>query len=90
MPHWDHANHDTPTPPPRADELRPSRSGMALFVAYSACYAGFVLSSAFAPEWMARRVGGVNVAVWYGFGLLGGALAVALGYSLLNRSRSAA
>lgn len=91
MTHFDHATHRESDPPVRAEELRPAAAGMALFVAYATSYAGFVLASAFAPQWMARRLwGGVNVAVWYGFGLLFGALLVALIYSWLCRARNAA
>ncbi len=62
--------------------------GMVLFTLYLAFYAGFVLISAFQPEWMAVRPGeGVNLAIWYGFGLIGLALVLAVIYSWLCRAR---
>lgn len=87
MPHWQHADDDEAqsAAPPENN----ARLGLALFSIYAAAYAGFVWANAFAPEWMARRPwAGVNVAVWYGFGLLFGALAVALVYSWLAGARN--
>ena len=69
---------------------RNARIGMWLFAIYLPLYAAFVLISAFAPDWMATRpLAGINLAIWYGFGLLGGALLLALVYSWLCRARDA-
>ena len=69
---------------------RNARVGLILFAIYLFFYAAFVLISAFNPEWMAQRPGGgVNLAIWTGFGLLAGALVMALVYSWLCRARDA-
>jgi uncharacterized membrane protein (DUF485 family) len=61
-----------------------ARSGMALFAVYATIYLVFVVLSAFSPETMGRPTPlGPNVAVLYGFGLIAGALALALVYMLL-------
>ncbi len=61
-----------------------TRIGLWLFMVYVACYGGYMVLSAFRPEWMKREVlAGVNLAVVYGFGLIVAALALALVY--LNR-----
>ena len=67
---------------PTADRL-----GLVLFLIYVLLYSGFVVGMAVAPAWMSRAVpGGVNVAVIYGFGLIGIAFVLALIYGLLGRS----
>jgi uncharacterized membrane protein (DUF485 family) len=68
-----------------------ARRGLVLFTIYLTVYAGFVLLSAFGRPVMERIVlGGVNLAVWYGFGLIGGALLLALLYAWLCRRAAAA
>ncbi len=65
---------------------RHARIGLWLFVIYLLLYGKFVLLSAFMPQWMAVRPwAGVNLAVWYGFGLILAAGVVALVYSWLCR-----
>jgi uncharacterized membrane protein (DUF485 family) len=57
-----------------------------LFGAYLALYAGFVLLAAFAPQAMeATPLAGVNLAIWYGFGLIAAALVLALIYGWARR-----
>lgn len=59
---------------------------MVLFVLYLLIYTTFVLLSAFAPTVMSKPViGGVNLAVVYGFGLIGLALVLAIVYMFLCR-----
>ena len=62
--------------------------GLRLFCAYCLLYAGFVLLNAFAPKVMEITFGGVNLAIWYGFTLIGGAMVLALLYAWLCRDRS--
>jgi uncharacterized membrane protein (DUF485 family) len=70
---------------------RHARIGIWLFAAYLLLYAGFVLGCAFLPAWMALRLWGqINLAVWYGFGLIGAAGVVALIYSWLCRKNVSA
>jgi uncharacterized membrane protein (DUF485 family) len=58
-----------------------SRIGLVLFAVYLLLYGGFVYLAAFSPQTMeATPVAGVNLAVWYGFGLIGAAIVLALIY----------
>jgi uncharacterized membrane protein (DUF485 family) len=71
---------------------RNSRIGLALFAVYLVFYGAFVLLAAFSPQTMEiTPLAGVNLAVWYGFGLIAGALVLALiyGWTCRNGSRSA-
>ncbi|MGH7214313.1 MAG: DUF485 domain-containing protein [Tepidisphaeraceae bacterium] len=67
---------------------RNARYGLVLFVVYVLLYSGFMALSAFWPERMAREYRGVNYAIWYGAGLIVAALALALVYMALCRSKS--
>lgn len=63
-----------------------TRMGLGLFAVYTVIYGGFMLMSAFAPQFMSTPVlGGVNVAVTYGFGLIAAAIILALIYVALCR-----
>ena len=63
-----------------------ARLGIVLFIVYLLIYAGFVALSAFAPSVMAKPVvGGVNLAVVYGFGLIVGAFVLAIVYMAMCR-----
>jgi uncharacterized membrane protein (DUF485 family) len=54
---------------------------------YLLLYSGFVLLAAFKPEIMELTpFAGVNLAIWYGFGLIIAALVLALGYGWACRS----
>lgn len=58
-----------------------SRVGLFLFALYLLLYAGFVLLAAFAPQSMETTpLAGVNLAIWYGFGLIVSAIALAFIY----------
>ena len=64
------------------------RVDLALFAAYFLPYAGFMGLAAFAPDVLATRVlGGVNLAVAYGMGLIVGAVALAGFASFLHRGK---
>jgi uncharacterized membrane protein (DUF485 family) len=55
--------------------------GLVLFAIYLVLYGGFVLLNAFSPQTMEQTpLAGVNLAVWYGFGLIVAALVLALIY----------
>ena len=63
-----------------------ARIGLVLFFVYLALYGGFIYLSAFKREVMARpSVGGVNLAVVYGFGLIIAAFVLAVVYMFLCR-----
>jgi uncharacterized membrane protein (DUF485 family) len=65
-------------------QSRNSRLGLALFAVYLVLYGTFVLLNTFAPDTMAATPwAGVNVAVLYGFGLIGMAFLLALIYGAL-------
>jgi uncharacterized membrane protein (DUF485 family) len=63
-----------------------TRIGVGLFIVYVAFYAGFMALSAFRPELMSQPfAGGLNLAIVYGFALIGAALVLALIYMRLCR-----
>ena len=67
-------------------QSRNTRLGLALFVVYLVFYGGFVLLAAFSPESLAvLPYAGVNLAIWYGFGLIVAALFLALVYGWVCR-----
>jgi uncharacterized membrane protein (DUF485 family) len=60
---------------------RNTRLGLVLFAVYLLFYSGFVLLVVYSPETMeALPLAGVNLAIWYGFGLIVAALLLALVY----------
>ena len=66
---------------------RASRIGLWLFAVYLVLYGGFVLLAAFSPQSMeVTPLAGVNLAIWYGFGLIVAALVLALIYGWACRS----
>jgi uncharacterized membrane protein (DUF485 family) len=65
---------------------RVSRIGLLLFAIYLVLYGGFVLLAAFSPQTMEiTPLAGVNLAIWYGFGLIVAALVLALIYGWASR-----
>ena len=63
-----------------------SRWGVRLFAVYVIFYGGFMALSAFWPEVMSQPwVGGINLAVVYGFALIVSALVLALLYMRVCR-----
>jgi uncharacterized membrane protein (DUF485 family) len=67
---------------------RNARIGLVLFSVYFVLYGGFVLLAAFAPQMMELTpAAGVNLAIWYGFGLIAAAIVMALVYGLVCRQR---
>src|SRR5438128_2205449 len=82
--HEVHDDHHSPT------IARNARVGLWLFAVYLVLYSGFIVLSAFYPERMRQpAVGGVNLAVAYGFALIAGAFVLALVYMFLVRARAA-
>jgi uncharacterized membrane protein (DUF485 family) len=78
----------TMTPPPPSSSQRfNTRLGLYLFAFYSLVYLGFALTSAFSPalsRW--QPLGGVNLATWWGLGLIGLAFVMAMIYGFLCRN----
>ncbi len=63
---------------------RNARYGLTLFVVYVLLYGGFMWLTVFRTEEMGEPVlGGLNLAIAYGFGLIGSALVLALIYMAL-------
>jgi uncharacterized membrane protein (DUF485 family) len=62
-----------------------ARRGLWLFAIYLAFYIAFVLLNAVGRSTMATKIAGVNLAVWYGFALIAGALILAVVYAWLCR-----
>jgi uncharacterized membrane protein (DUF485 family) len=72
--------------PADADREHNARYAMVLFLVYVILYGGFVGLSAFAPHLMAMSpLGGVNLAILYGLGLIVAAFVLALVYTVLCR-----
>ena len=64
-----------------------ARLGVVLFMVYLAIYATFVYLSAFRADLMGKpSLGGVNLAIVYGFGLIGGAFVLAIVYMIFCKS----
>jgi uncharacterized membrane protein (DUF485 family) len=61
-----------------------ARIGLVLFGIYLVLYGGFMFLNAFSASTMELRlIGGVNLAILYGFGLIFAALILALLYGVL-------
>jgi len=81
---------------PHREEEEPRSNGthkadLALFAVYFLLYAGFMGLVAFAPDVLATRVlGGVNLAVAYGMGLILAAVALAAVSTFLHRRKGRA
>lgn len=70
-----------------ATSRRNARVGMVLFIFYFLIYAAFVAINAFWPGVMSDvQIGGVNLAVSYGLGLIKLAFILALIYAWICRS----
>lgn len=66
---------------------RNSRFGMVLFLIYLAIYITFVVLNAYFPQQMETTPAfGVNLAILFGFSLIGAAMGLALVYCFLCRS----
>jgi uncharacterized membrane protein (DUF485 family) len=65
---------------------RNARHGLWLFAVYFTIYGTFVGLNAFQPEVMTVDLAGINLAVWYGLGLIVSALVLALVYMALCRA----
>ena len=72
-----------------ADVQRNARLGLVLFAVYLSLYGGFMALNAFYPDVIKTLpFGGVNLAILYGFALIGGAVFLALLYMLLCKTSS--
>lgn len=82
--------HDNAAPlhPSPETMARNARVGLMLFFVYLLLYGGFMLLNAFAPKIMGTRtfIGGANLALVYGVGLILAAFLLSLLYMFLCRS----
>jgi uncharacterized membrane protein (DUF485 family) len=65
----------------KALEDKKSRLGVLLFIIYTVVYAGFILMNVMANKVMRIKIGSLNVAIVYGFGLIILALVLAVFYN---------
>lgn len=77
-----HEDHNTDI------HARNARYGLILFAIYLLLYGGFVGLCAFSYETMGQTYYGINLALWYGTGLIVAALVLAGIYMGLCRARS--
>lgn len=60
-----------------------TRIGIWMFLMYALVYIGFVLINTFSPKLMISDIGGLNLAIIYGFGLIVFALMLAFVYNAI-------
>lgn len=60
-----------------------TRIGVWMFVLYAVFYIGFVVINTFNPQLMGSDIGGLNLALIYGFGLIIFALMLAFVYNAI-------
>ncbi|OHB60808.1 MAG: hypothetical protein A2Y12_19535 [Planctomycetes bacterium GWF2_42_9] len=60
-----------------------TRIGVWMFILYAIIYAGFVIINTFNPKIMGSDIGGTNLAIIYGFGLIIFALMLAFVYNAI-------
>lgn len=83
---FDHQHAATDEAHDEAAAARRARYGLILFAIYCLLYGGFMGLNAFAPDLMEiTPLWGINLAILYGFGLIGSALVLALVYAWLCR-----
>ena len=71
---------------PSAERRFNASLGLKLFAVYLLLYLVFVLTNAFAADWMETEVfSGLNLAIVYGFGLILFAILLSMIYGLLCR-----
>ena len=58
-----------------------TRLGVKMFILYAIIYAGFIVINVVSPKLMAVNIGGLNIAIVYGFGLIILALVLAFIYN---------
>ena len=86
MAHFEQGSNQTDETDNPEFAARRARYGLVLFFLYLALYAGFMGLSAFHPGLMeSTPIGGVNLAILYGFVLIVAALGLALVYAWLCR-----
>lgn len=63
-----------------------TRVGIWMFMLYAVIYASFILVNALSPHLMGSDIGGLNLAIIYGFGLIIFALMLAFVYNAICTS----
>ena len=78
------SNASPPDPIIEASSTHNARLGIVFFLLYFALYAGFIVIATFKYEWMSRpALGGLNVAIVYGMGLIIAAFVLAVIYMMM-------
>jgi uncharacterized membrane protein (DUF485 family) len=86
MPGFDHHAAAPAEDAPEPTSARSTQFGWFLFVGYALLYAGFMYLNAFRPDVMQKSpLGGINLAVLYGLGLIVVAFLLAIFYDWLCR-----
>jgi hypothetical protein len=68
-------------------DLRPSKIGLTLFALYCLLYGGFMFVAVTDIGKFRSEVFGVNLAVAWGFGLIGGAFLLAIIYLFVDKAK---
>lgn len=58
-----------------------TKLGVKMFIFYAIVYTGFILINVLSPKLMSTDIGGLNLAIVYGFGLIALALILAFIYN---------
>ena len=67
-----------------ASSTHNARLGIVFFLLYLVLYAGFIVIATFKYEWMSRpALGGLNLAIVYGMGLIIAAFVLAVIYMIM-------
>lgn len=66
-----------------------TKLGVRMFILYVVVYAGFILINSLTPSWMGVDIGKVNLAFFYGIGLIVYALILATIYNYLCTKKEA-
>ena len=84
----DHAHREVED---AVEVARNARLGHWLFAGYLALYLGYMWMVSFRPDLMRMiPAGGLNMAIWYGFGLIIAAILLSFVYGWLCRKKDAA
>ena len=78
------SNANQPDPVVEASSTHNARLGIVFFLLYLVLYAGFIVIATFKYEWMSRpSLGGLNLAIVYGMGLIIAAFVLAVVYMIM-------
>jgi uncharacterized membrane protein (DUF485 family) len=77
-------SHDPPTESIKEkSESFKRKLGLIMFAAYTTFYFVFVFLCVFSPSLVATKIGGLNLAITYGFALIAVAIILAIVYNII-------